>query len=181
MLHALIEGDPDAPFVAIDFETADYGPDSACAVALVRVEDGCIVSRRFALIRPPRRSFRFTGIHGITWNDVAGEPTFAECWPALSGVLGGAHFLAAHNSAFDRGVLRACCRRAGIDPPAHPFLCSVRWHGRPGSFGGQVCPPSVPILTSRSIITTLDPTLRRAPGSSSKPHGIFSAKWSDPV
>ena len=28
----------DRPFVAIDFETADHGPDSACAVGLVRVE-----------------------------------------------------------------------------------------------------------------------------------------------
>jgi len=27
-------------FVAIDFETADYGRDSACALALVRVEAG---------------------------------------------------------------------------------------------------------------------------------------------
>ena len=35
-------GTPDAPppFVAIDFKTADYGRDSACALALVRVEAG---------------------------------------------------------------------------------------------------------------------------------------------
>ena len=32
-------------FVAIDFETADYGRDSACALALVRVEAGVIVQR----------------------------------------------------------------------------------------------------------------------------------------
>ena len=33
---------PAAPptFVALDFETADYGRDSACALALVRVEAG---------------------------------------------------------------------------------------------------------------------------------------------
>ncbi len=31
-LRRLIEGDPGAPFVAIDFETADCLPDSACAV-----------------------------------------------------------------------------------------------------------------------------------------------------
>ena len=45
-----------SPFVAIDFETADYGPDSACAVALVRVEGSRIVRRSYFLIRPPRRS-----------------------------------------------------------------------------------------------------------------------------
>jgi DNA polymerase-3 subunit epsilon len=62
-------------FVAIDFETADYGPDSACAVALVRVEDGRVARRTFRLIRPPRRAFVFTHIHGLTWSDVRGQPT----------------------------------------------------------------------------------------------------------
>ena len=40
-------------FVAIDFETADYGRDSACALALVRVEAGVIVQRAFHYVRPP--------------------------------------------------------------------------------------------------------------------------------
>ena len=34
--------------------------DSACALALVRVEDGRIVARDHRLIRPPRRDFEFT-------------------------------------------------------------------------------------------------------------------------
>ena len=38
---------PPPTFVAIDFETADYGRDSACALALVRVEAGVIVQRAF--------------------------------------------------------------------------------------------------------------------------------------
>ena len=46
---------PPPTFVAIDFETADYGRDSACALALalVRVEAGVIVQRAFQYIRPP--------------------------------------------------------------------------------------------------------------------------------
>lgn len=40
-------------FVAIDFETADYGPDSARAVALVTVIGTRIVKRERYLIRPP--------------------------------------------------------------------------------------------------------------------------------
>jgi DNA polymerase III epsilon subunit-like protein len=44
-------------FVAIDFETADHGPDSACAVGLVRVSGAEIVERKYYLIRPPRSSF----------------------------------------------------------------------------------------------------------------------------
>jgi DNA polymerase-3 subunit epsilon len=36
---------PEQTFVAIDFETADRGLDSACSVGLVRVEGGRIVER----------------------------------------------------------------------------------------------------------------------------------------
>ena len=113
-------------FVAIDFETADYGPDSACAVALVRVEDGRIAERVCRLIRPPRREFVFSYIHGITWTDVAGEPTFGEVWPGLACLLTGAQFLAAHNAPFDAGVLRACCAASGLRPPRLGFECTVR-------------------------------------------------------
>ena len=70
-------------FVALDFETADAGRDSACAVAAVRVERNRIVGRFYKLIRPPRKIFTTSHIHGITWEDVAGEPTFQQLWPKL--------------------------------------------------------------------------------------------------
>lgn len=113
-------------FVAIDFETADYQRDSACAVGLVRVEDGKIVRRETRLIRPPRREFVFTHVHGITWSDVAGKPEFQEVWRELEPVLEGAEFLAAHNASFDRSVLRACCEKAAMAVPPTPFTCTMR-------------------------------------------------------
>jgi DNA polymerase-3 subunit epsilon len=113
-------------FVAIDFETADYGRDSACAVALVRVENLQVVERAFRLIRPPRKRFYFSYLHGITWEDVAREPTFGELWPSLSPLLTEVKFLAAHNAAFDQGVLSACCAAAGLPPPGMPFRCTMR-------------------------------------------------------
>lgn len=113
-------------FVAIDFETADYGPDSACAVGLVRVEDGRIMRREHRLIRPPRRHIAFTYIHGISWKDVKDAPLFADAWPELRPMLDGAEFLAAHNAAFDRNVLNACCYMAGWGSPVHPWVCTVR-------------------------------------------------------
>jgi DNA polymerase-3 subunit epsilon len=113
-------------FVAIDFETADWGSDSACAVALVRVEGLEIVERRVQLLRPPRPRFVFTYIHGITWHDVADAPTFADAWPNLAGILDGADEMAAHNAGFDRGVLRTCCHFAGHRPPQLPFVCSMK-------------------------------------------------------
>jgi DNA polymerase III subunit epsilon len=36
-------------FAALDFETADYQQDSACALGLVRVEAGRIVQREYRL------------------------------------------------------------------------------------------------------------------------------------
>ena len=45
---------PPPTFVAIDFETADYGRNSTGALALVRVEAGVIVQRAFHYIRPPQ-------------------------------------------------------------------------------------------------------------------------------
>jgi len=113
-------------FVAIDFETADHGRDSACAVALVRVDAGQITERAVRLIRPPRSSFVFTHIHGITWSMVAHEPAFGAVWKELQPLLQGAEFLAAHNAPFDRSVLAACCANAGIQAPTLPWNCTVQ-------------------------------------------------------
>jgi DNA polymerase III subunit epsilon len=116
----------DGTFVSIDFETADYLPDSACAIGLVRVEGLRIVRRETVLIRPPRDRFQFSDIHGITWAMVAAESPFAEVWPRLVPILDGAEFLAAHNASFDRRVLGACCSAAGLGVPAMSFVCTMR-------------------------------------------------------
>jgi DNA polymerase-3 subunit epsilon len=123
-------------FVAIDFETADRGRDSACSVGLVRVENGAIVDKVVQLIKPPRFTegdlfnpspdFEFTYIHGIKPDMVAAAPTFAQAWPKLERILQGAHFMAAHNAPFDNGVLTACCAAARLPKPAHRFVCTVR-------------------------------------------------------
>jgi len=125
-----------ASFVAIDFETADRGMDSACAVGLVRVIGAEIVERTHFLIRPPRQSFPFTYVHGITWAHVAKEPTFADLWPRIDAQLRGVDFVAAHNASFDRSVLRACCEQARLPVPELRFECSMRlarsaWNLRP--------------------------------------------------
>ncbi|TPW17675.1 MAG: Exonuclease RNase T and DNA polymerase III [bacterium] len=113
-------------FAAIDFETADSGRDSACALAIVRVHGRRIVATSTRLIRPPRREIYFSYIHGITWADVADQPTFREHWPAIREELEDLDFLVAHNAPFDRSVLYGCCEMAGYDQPPHPFHCTVR-------------------------------------------------------
>ena len=113
-------------FVAIDFETANHGRDSACAIGLVKVAKGEIVDTAVRLIRPPTRQFLFTHIHGLSWKDVAQAPDFGEVWASLAPLLDGAAFLAAHNAPFDKGVLHACCAAYGIAAPSLPFRCSVQ-------------------------------------------------------
>lgn len=113
-------------FAAIDFETADYGRDSACALAVVIAENGVIVDKRYSLIRPPRRDFVFSYLHGITWCDVAKKPTFGEYWPEIKGLFEDIDFIAAHNASFDRGVLHACCSMEGHKLPKNNYLCTMK-------------------------------------------------------
>ena len=113
-------------FVAIDFETANYERDSACAVGLVKVVDSKIVDKAVHLIKPPTRKFMFTYIHGLTWSDVAKSADFGELWPTIEPFIQGAEFLAAHNATFDKGVLYACCACYGLPAPSVPFRCSVQ-------------------------------------------------------
>jgi DNA polymerase III subunit epsilon len=113
-------------FTAIDFETADPQADSACAIGLVRVEQGKVVRREHLMIRPPRSHVMFTEIHGIRWNDVKDMPSFAERWPVIREMLDGVEFLAAHNASFDKRVLLGCCAVSGIVAPLTPFVCTVK-------------------------------------------------------
>ena len=92
----------DPVYVALDFETADYQPDSACAVGLAKVRGGEVVDTLYSLIRPPRRRVLFTWVHGITWKDVQDSPTFLEFWPQMASFLQGVTHLVAHNAPFDR-------------------------------------------------------------------------------
>jgi len=123
-------------FVALDFETADYERDSACALCVVVVEDQIVVKTWNTLIRPPRSSFCFTYLHGIAWSHVKDKPSFADLWPEIGTLLDGVDFIAAHNASFDRSVLNACCRSAAFKEPAMPYLCTVKvartlWNLRP--------------------------------------------------
>ncbi len=112
-------------FAAIDFETANYDRDSACAVGVAIVEAGSLKTVEQYLIRPPTERFTFTHIHGLTWADVERAPTFREVWNELSAKLRTVEFFAAHNAGFDRSVLGACCARYRLEPPSLRFVCTV--------------------------------------------------------
>lgn len=115
-------------FCAIDFETACYQRSSACAVALVKVRDGQLVDQYYTLIKPPYGMEilpNFTSIHGIRMRDVAHSPTFSEAWPLMQAFIG-TDYLVAHNSSFDKSVLRYCLAYYDIDFPLPSFSCTVQ-------------------------------------------------------
>jgi DNA polymerase-3 subunit epsilon len=117
---------PDATFVALDFELANPSLASVCALALARVERLQIVDRALYLVRPPNAHFTFSALHGITWESVCAQPSFAEIWPKTSLFLDGVDFLASHNVAFDGDVLYTGCRLAGLAMPKVPLRCTMR-------------------------------------------------------
>jgi DNA polymerase-3 subunit epsilon len=113
-------------FLAIDFETADNGGDSACAVGLVLVDRGEVVQEFVRLIKPPRPRILFTHIHGLSWQDLQDAPDFGQLWPELAPHFEGIDFVVAHNASFDRKVLASCCRAHNVTMPQVPFRCSVQ-------------------------------------------------------
>jgi DNA polymerase-3 subunit epsilon len=115
-------------FIAIDFETADYPPESACSVGLVKFLDGKAADTFYSLIRPPVLYIRpdFTGIHGLTVEDVRDAPAFAELWEnGLRSFIGDLP-LAAHNAAFDMGVLKAALAWHGLPVPPLRYFCTLK-------------------------------------------------------
>lgn len=116
-------------FTAIDFETANSSPASACSVGLVRVRDGQIVAAAGWLIRPPAGHDEFqewnTKIHGIRAHDVVTAATWADQFDRLC-AFAGADVLVAHNAGFDLNVLRRASEATGGDCPPYRSLCSLQ-------------------------------------------------------
>jgi DNA polymerase-3 subunit epsilon len=114
-------------FCTIDFETAKYSRESACSVGLVKFLNGKAADTFYSLIRPPVLYIRpdFTDIHGLTIEDVRDAPSFADVWE--SGILPfiGDLPLAAHNAAFDMGVLRAALAWYELPLPSIRYFCTL--------------------------------------------------------
>lgn len=116
-------------FTAIDFETANSSPASACSVGLVRVRGGQVVATAGWLIRPPAGHDEFqewnVKIHGIRRQDVEGAASWPEQFDRLC-TFAGADVLVAHNAGFDLKVLRTASEVTDLDCPPYRSLCSLQ-------------------------------------------------------
>ncbi len=118
---------PAMNFTAIDFETATFSRNSACAVGIVTVENSQITDTYYTLIRPPENQYYWQTIqvHGIHPHQTENEKSFQEIFddelrPRLQN-----RTLVAHNAPFDRSVLESCMRSASLDPPS--LNISTHW------------------------------------------------------
>nr|WP_205828972.1 3'-5' exonuclease [Microbacterium sp. B19(2022)] len=116
-------------FTAIDFETANSSPASACSVGLVRVRGGEVVATTGWLIQPPPGHDEFqewnVRIHGIQPEDVLSAATWVDQFDRLC-AFAGADVLVAHNAGFDLNVLRRASEATGQPCPPYRSLCSLQ-------------------------------------------------------
>lgn len=114
-------------FVAIDFETANELPTSACELGLAVVRNYQVVETKSWLIRPPELRFNpyNTKIHGISASDVCDVPKFDVLWQDISNYLIN-DFIIAHNAEFDIGVLKSLLHHYRIPFREMPFTCSIK-------------------------------------------------------
>lgn len=105
-------------FIAMDFETANHYPESACSLALVMVRNSKIVDRFYTVINPQMPfDAKNIEVHQITADDVKDAPTMAEVWPRIKDLYQPGMLVAAHNARFDTNVMRQSLARYDIAEP----------------------------------------------------------------
>lgn len=121
-------GNPIDKVLAIDFETANGHRTSACSVgmALFDYETEQLIERRHQLINP-KDEFAYwnVAVHGITEQDVADAPTFAEVMPVMNEIIKAASIVVVHNAPFDIDVLVKSANHAGVSFDPFSFCCTL--------------------------------------------------------
>lgn len=117
--------------VAIDFETANRSPLSACALGLAIFEDEHLIASPCWMIKPPKGHGWFRedwteDIHGISWFDVRDKPDFGGIAHEVMPHLATADLVVAHNAPFDLKVLHALLDYFQIPAPAFQHQCTLQ-------------------------------------------------------
>lgn len=122
-------------FAAIDVETANRRPGSICALGVVLVRDGRVVTVEHLLARPPAELSTFeranTRVHGISAATVAGEPTFADQLARVLELVADQPVVG-HNIAFDMRAIREACDADRLPWPTMKYSCTLTLARRAG-------------------------------------------------
>lgn len=116
-------------YLALDFETANSSPCSACSVGLSVFEDGTLVGSKVWLLKPPEEYGKFhwynIKVHGIRKQMVVHAPTFATIWNELQTLFEGS-VIVCHNAMFDTSVLCKTLEYYGMSLPRCRYICTVK-------------------------------------------------------
>ena len=160
-------------YIALDFETGNASPLSACALGVSIFEDDALVREQVSLILPPAgvRKFHWGNVrvNHITEKMVADAPSFDEVWRPLAEEAEGS-VLVCHNAMFDTAVLCACLAHYHLPMPPAAMCARSR---SPAACGRSL--PTTSWIRSRmrsaSRSTTTRPVgrPRRRPDSAGRP------------
>lgn len=116
-------------YTAIDFETANSSPLSACSIGVVVFEDGVSIRESIHLIRPPKEFGKFNWynmrIHGIKPAMVADQPTFDQVWEEIQEDIADT-LIVCHNAMFDTSVLCKLLNYYQLPMPHFLYVCTVK-------------------------------------------------------
>jgi DNA polymerase-3 subunit epsilon len=112
-------------FIALDVETANADFSSICSIGLVHFRSGAVFKSLTILVDPEDEFDALNiGIHGIRPEDVAGKPTMAQVFPAISASL--TDVVVVHHSHFDRTALARAAAKYGTGSLPCVWLDTLR-------------------------------------------------------
>lgn len=117
----------DVTFVVFDTETTGFSPSTDRMVELgaVKFRNGKVIDEKSWLINPQRRIPVWNRrVHGISDEDVKGQPVFSKVYPEFEQFIDGC-VLIAHNARFDINFLTAEIKRAGLSVPRNGVIDSL--------------------------------------------------------
>jgi DNA polymerase-3 subunit epsilon len=116
-------------FAVVDLQTTGLlakKNDRVVEIAITHLDRSGAVEGQWETVVNPGR--QIAGVSGITDDELAAAPTFAQIVPPLAFLLSG-RVLVAHNAAFHAGFLAAEFKRAGYRAPAPTVLCTMQLAG----------------------------------------------------
>lgn len=116
--------------VAFDLETTGISSfiDKVVDIGAVRFRLGETNADTFEQLVDPEQDIppEVTAIHGITDEDVIGQPLIGDVLLRFEEFIGSDTLLVAHNATFDCGFLAAAYTASDRTPPNNQIICSLR-------------------------------------------------------